>query len=375
MKLLFEEFLKSHKINAEVMSVEENAYIDKIYVKLNGKSKVSTIESLSVEIGLALSAIGPAIVSPDFDLGTVCVEVPKKAPATVMFSVVEESSHMSDSMTLPVVVGMTPSGEVIYEDLFKAPHMLVAGASGSGKSVFLHSLINSVLTLAHNKTDLWLFDPKQVEFSNYKTSPHVRRYLGLDFENYQPALEELVKEMNLRYELLSKKNVRSITEYNKKSIKMNHIICVIDEFGDIVSNLDKSFKKSVVQLLQKSRAVGIHIVAATQNPSKEIITGDMKANFMTKVVFKVSTHTQSVMMIGTSGAERLLGKGDGLVVSSTQNLTRFKGVWSEPTTVYKPRWWSGLVQGTLSYLRKFKFFSIGKPDNSNVLRALPPANQ
>ena len=214
-----------------------------------------------------------------------------------------------DSDRLTVAIGRTTAGQDIFADIEDLKHILVAGTSGSGKSVFLQNLLLSVLA-KHNDTDIYIIDPKRVEFSRYRFCDNC--HIVTEISQAKQILTELVDIMEERYRILELTGSRDITSYNEKGGDMNRILVVVDELGDLMKVCRKETEPLLVRLAQKARACGIHLILATQYPTADIVTGAIKQNMPTKVCFAVPTTTASVVMLGRKGAERLVGKGDML---------------------------------------------------------------
>jgi len=209
-------------------------------------------------------------------------------------------------------------------DLVDAPHALVAGTTGSGKSVLLNSIICSILQ-SEKDIKLALVDPKRVEFSLYRDVKQLMYPVVNSSEEAQDIIEDLILEMNRRFKCMAEDDVNNISEYKNK--KFPHIVMIIDEFSDLSLNSKSEFNNSLCLLAQKSRACGIHLVIATQRPSASIINGNIKSNFPTKIVFRTASITDSRVVIDNIDAHKLTGKGDGLIISEKYNLLRFKGAY------------------------------------------------
>ena len=304
--------------------------------------RISKIRNLEDDIALSLSALGIRIIAPMPGKGTIGLEVPNKNPQIVsMESVVASRKFGESKYELPIVLGRTITNEVFMFDLTKTPHLLVAGATGQGKSVGLNAIIASLLYKKHPaELKFVLVDPKMVEFNIYEDIE--RHYLAklpdtdnaiiTDFNNVIDTLKSLCKEMDNRYDLLMKAHVRNISEYNTKFISrqlnpekghqyMPYIVVVIDEFGDLIMTAGKEIEMPIARIAQKARAVGIHMIIATQRPSTNIITGTIKANFPARVAFKVSSMIDSRTILDSPGANKLVGRGD-LLFSQGNETTR-----------------------------------------------------
>ena len=301
--------------------------------------KISKIRNLVDDIALSLSAIGVRIIAPIPGKGTVGIEVANKDPQTVsMRTVIKSKKYQESKYNLPVALGSTISNSVYIADLSKMPHLLVAGATGQGKSVGLNAIIASLLYCkAPHEVKFVMIDPKQVEFSLYN---RLRNYYlaAIPGEEDEPVITEtskveatlnsLVIEMENRYTLLKNAHTRNIEEYNAKirACQLNpgeghkflpYIVVIVDEFGDLVM-MSKSVETPIARLAQKARAVGMHVIIATQRPSTNVITGIIKANFPARISFKVSSGVDSKTILDTPGAQQLIGRGDMLILNSSE---------------------------------------------------------
>lgn len=293
--------------------------------------RISKIKNLEDDIALNLSALGIRIIAPMPGKGTIGIEVPNKDPQIVsMQSVVASRKFQESKYDLPVVLGKTITNEIFMFDLCKMPHLLVAGATGQGKSVGLNAVITSLLYRKHpSELKFVLVDPKMVEFGIY--SELERHYLAklpdadkaviTDCTKVIMTLNSLCKEMDDRYELLMKAHVRNIKEYNGKFVSrhlnpekghkfMPFIVVIIDEFGDLIMQAGKEIETPIARIAQKARAVGIHMIIATQRPSTNIITGIIKANFPARMAFRVMQMVDSRTILDAPGANQLIGRGD-----------------------------------------------------------------
>ena len=293
--------------------------------------RISKIKNLEDDIALNLSALGIRIIAPMPGKGTIGIEVPNKDPQIVsMQSVVASRKFQESKYALPVVLGKTITNEIFMFDLCKMPHLLVAGATGQGKSVGLNAVITSLLYRKHpSELKFVLVDPKMVEFGIY--SDLERHYLAklpdadkaviTDCTKVIMTLNSVCKEMDDRYELLMKAHVRNIKEYNAKFTSrhlnpekghkfMPFIVVIIDEFGDLIMQAGKEIETPIARIAQKARAVGIHMIIATQRPSTNIITGIIKANFPARMAFRVMQMVDSRTILDAPGANQLIGRGD-----------------------------------------------------------------
>lgn len=306
--------------------------------------RISKIRNLEDDIALSLSALGIRIIAPMPGKGTVGIEVPNKDPQIVsMHSVLSSKRYQECDYELPVALGKTITNEVFIFDLTKMPHLLVAGATGQGKSVGLNAIITSLLYKMHpSEMKMVLIDPKMVEFSLYSTIEH--HYLAklpdeekpiiVDVTKVTQTLNSLTKEMDDRYELLMKAHVRTIKEYNEKFKNrrlnpnnghkfMPYIVVIIDEFGDLIMTAGKEIEMPIARIAQKARAVGIHMIIATQRPTTNIITGTIKANFPARMAFRVTSQIDSRTILDMSGANQLIGRGD-MLFSQGSIITRIQ---------------------------------------------------
>ena len=293
--------------------------------------RISKIKNLESDIMLSLAAIGIRIIAPMPGKGTIGIEVPNSNPKIVsMHATIASKKFQESKMELPVALGRTITNEVFMFDLAKAPHLLVAGATGQGKSVGLNAIITSLLYKKHpSQLKFVLVDPKMVEFSMYRNIdkhflaqiPDAETPVITDTSLVLSTLNSLVQEMEDRYKLLMDANVRNIKEYNEKFINrrlnpykghkyLPYIVIIIDEFGDFIMTAGKEVETPIARIAQKARAVGMHLILATQRPSVNIITGVIKANFPARMAFKVSSGIDSKTILDQSGAQQLVGKGD-----------------------------------------------------------------
>ena len=299
--------------------------------------RISKIKNLEDDIALSLAALGIRIIAPIPGKGTVGIEVPNAKPATVsMESILNSKKFQESTMELPCAVGKTITNEVFMFDLAKAPHLLVAGATGQGKSVGLNAIITSLLYKKHPaELKIVLVDPKKVEFSVYssienhflaKIPDDDAEPIITDVTKVIHTLNSLFKEMDTRYDLLKMAQARNIKEYNKKFIDrqlnpqnghkyMPYIVVVIDEFGDLIMTAGKEVELPIARIAQLARAVGIHMIIATQRPTTNIITGTIKANFPSRIAFRVGAMIDSRTILDRPGAQQLVGRGDMLYLN------------------------------------------------------------
>jgi S-DNA-T family DNA segregation ATPase FtsK/SpoIIIE len=317
--------------------------------------RISKIKNLEDDIALSLSALGIRIIAPIPGKGTIGIEVPNKKKQMVsMKEVLASDKFKRAKMDLPIALGKTISNEVFVVDLAKMPHLLVAGATGQGKSVGINSILMSLLYKKHpSQVKLVLIDPKKVELFPYSQLEH--HFLAFLPNQDEPIITDTAKviytlnslciEMDNRYDLLKKASVRNIREYNEKFVqrKLNplkghrflpFIVLVIDEFADLIMTAGKEVEIPIGRLAQLARAVGIHLIIATQRPSVNIITGVIKANFPARIAYKVTSKIDSRTILDTGGAEQLIGRGD-MLLSVGGEMVRLQGAFIDTPEVEK----------------------------------------
>ena len=304
--------------------------------------RIAKIKNLEDDIALSLSALGIRIIAPIPGKGTIGIEVPNSDPEIVsMKSIITSRKFQNSNYELPIALGKTISNETFVMDLAKTPHMLVAGATGQGKSVGLNAILTSLLYKKHpSQLKFVLVDPKKVELNIYSKIerhflaklPDEEEPIITDVQRVVSTLHSLTMEMDERYELLKKAHARNIKEYNNKFISRSlnpekghrflpYIVVVIDEFADLIMTAGKEVELPIARIAQLARAVGIHMIIATQRPSVSIITGVIKANFPTRVAFKVASMIDSRTILDSPGANQLIGRGD-MLVSQGSDLVR-----------------------------------------------------
>lgn len=341
-KRLITTTLESFRIGIKSISATVGPAITLYEVVPEEGIHISRIRGLEDNISMSLSAMGIRIIAPMPGKGTIGMEVPNKKPQVVsMRSVILSKKFAESKAELPVALGRTITNDVFVFDLAKTPHLLVAGATGQGKSVGLNAIITSLLYKLHpSELKFVMVDPKMVEFSPYKQIekhymaklPNEDQVIITDPKRVQGTLESLCVEMDDRYELLSAAHVRNIKEYNQKFKQrllnpekghkfLPYIVLIIDEYGDLMLTGGKDIEAPITRLAQKARAVGIHAIIATQRPMASIITGAIKANFPGRLAFKVSSGIDSKIILDAQGANRLIGRGDSLFTTGN-DLTR-----------------------------------------------------
>ena len=299
--------------------------------------KVSKIINLTDDIARNTSSVSVRVsVIPGKN--TVGIEIPNETREEVVLrEIISNDKFKRKDINLPIALGKNISGIPVIGDLTSMPHLLIAGTTGSGKSVCINTIIVSLLyKLSPDTCKFILIDPKMLELSSYEGIPHLLSPVITDAKKATSALGWTVKEMNSRYKLMSKEGVRNIDGYNSKhKLKMPYIVVVVDEMSDLMLVASKEIENYIQKLSQMARAAGIHIIMATQRPSVDVITGTIKANFPTRVSFQVSSKIDSRTILGEQGAEQLLGKGDMLFMSSANRINRIHGPYVSENEIEK----------------------------------------
>ncbi|MBI4034234.1 MAG: DUF87 domain-containing protein [Candidatus Brennerbacteria bacterium] len=285
--------------------------------------KLARLTALHQDLALALAAHPVRIEAPIPGHSLVGIEVPNKSAALVRLGSLLVYPEFQKSPPLSFVLGRNVSGEPVFADISKMPHLLIAGATGSGKSIMIHSLITSLLFKnSPEMLRLVLIDPKRVELTVYEDLPHLMSPVITESKKAMGVLRWAISEMERRYELLLQAGARDVKGYNQKSEKLPYLLVVIDELADLMASYGREVEGSIIRLAQMSRATGIHLVVSTQRPSVEVITGLIKANITSRIALQVASQVDSRTILDTSGAEKLLGSGDLLFVSSEHSKPR-----------------------------------------------------
>lgn len=337
-------------LDCKVVNIVRGPTITQFEMTIAEGIAVNKIKSLADNVALRLKAPTVRIVAPIPGKGTIGIEVPNRETEVVnLRSIIEHPDYerITKGMFLPLLLGKDVAGTPLVSDLTKMPHFLVAGTTGSGKSVCINSVIASLL-LFHTPDEcrLILVDPKMVEMKDYENIPHLMSDVITDMRKVVAVLDWACNRMDERYNLLSHYKVRQIKEFNGLSrehieenlpegktmedieYKMPFIVLIVDEFSDLMMTGAKEIERYIIRLAQKSRAVGIHVILATQKPNVTVITGLIKANMPTRVAFRVTSQVDSRTILDSNGAEKLLGQGDMLFLGpGTSNLSRSQGVW------------------------------------------------
>lgn len=323
------EKLKNFGVEGEVANISPGPVITVYEFKPASGVKIKEIANLSDDLTLALSVLSVRIVAPIPGKPVVGIEIPSPHREMVFFKdMIQETNFYKQDLKIPVVMGRLPSGEPVITDLAAMPHLLIAGTTGTGKSVFINTLINSLLfRFAPTELKLILVDPKMVELSHYEDIPHLLLPVVVDSKKAALALRWTVDEMERRYAMMHQSGVRHIDGYNERLAGLKrqtnvegeflpYIVVVIDEYADLMAVVPKDVELSIARLAQKARASGIHLVLATQRPSTDVVTGTIKANFPSRISFRVASSVDSKTILDRAGAERLLGNGDMLLHSA-----------------------------------------------------------
>lgn len=326
---LLEEKLALFGVEGTVIAAHQGPVVACFEYEPAADCRVAKILSLEDDLALALQALSVRIRAPI--PGTSCVgfEVAFSYRETVYFGeCVRSSSYKDSSWNLPLVIGKDIAGEVLVIDLATVPHLLVAGTTGSGKSVGMHTFLAGLL---HKKSPddlrVILIDPKRLEFSAYQGIPHLLMPIITDAQRALQALEWVVREMERRYEMLAQAGVRSCIEYRAQGKELPFIVVMIDELADLMMVAGAALEESIARIAQMARAAGIHLIVATQRPSTDVITGLIKVNFPGRIAFKVSSKIDSRIILDAPGAEKLVGRGDLLFLDQQGVVRRAHGAY------------------------------------------------
>lgn len=345
---VLEKTLESFKIDARVVEIQKGPVISMFEMELGPGIKVERVRSLEDDLAIALRARSVRIVAPIPGKNTIGIEVPNPLRETVRLKPLLHCREFTENkFALPIFLGRDASGRPMIVDLTRMPHLLVAGATGSGKSVCLNSILVSFLyTRTPEQVKLILIDPKMVELTQFSNAPHLACPVVSDMKRAPAILEWAITKMDERYRLLNQAGVRNIYSYNKLGLEglrphfgervddpdfprfMPFVVIVVDELADLMLVSAREVETSITRLAAKSRAVGIHLIVATQRPSTNVITGLIKANLPTRIGFMVSSKIDSRVILDENGAEQLLGEGDMLVMSPQQSsIVRGQGTF------------------------------------------------
>lgn len=317
--------LRQFKIRAKIRQCRREGAFLVCDIALEPGGKVRQIERHSMELALAIRATAEPLVYAVPAEGIVRLELMMEEPDPIPFQDVASSKEFVDSKAvLPVALGVARNGKRVVVDLIQMPHLLVAGTTGSGKSMALHAIINSMMLCGRKRAHLALIDPKRIEFSHYTGIPQLYAPIAKDAEASIDLLGALVVDMEERFARLQKAKCRDISQYRGK---MPHIVVVVDEFADLMMVSKRTAQDLICRLAHKSRACGIHVVLATQRPSVDVVTGLIKANFPSRMSCQVSSAVDSRVVLDRNGAERLIGRGDSILDCPGHRFVRLKGVY------------------------------------------------
>jgi S-DNA-T family DNA segregation ATPase FtsK/SpoIIIE len=335
---LIEEKLSDFGVSGKVTEIRPGPVITMFEYKPSPGIKINKISSLSNDLAMGLSALSIRIIAPIPGRDVIGIEVPNTHRETVVLrELLESSEFINGKSMLTLALGKDISGIPFYMDLRRAPHLMIAGTTGSGKSVFLHTVLASMLFKATPyELKFIMIDPKMLELSIYEDIPHLLHPVVTNPREAAAALRWAVKEMELRYKLMSEVGVREIESYNSYVVKSDsresdqnslpYIVIIIDELADLMMIAPSEIRESITRLSQMARAAGIHLIVATQRPSVDIVAGLIKANFPARISFLVSSRVDSRIILDSTGAEQLLGKGDMLLLQpGTSKLLRIQG--------------------------------------------------
>jgi S-DNA-T family DNA segregation ATPase FtsK/SpoIIIE len=351
-----EELLEEFGVNANVVNAEPGPAITMYELELAPGVKVSQISTLANDMARALGSGTVRVVAPLAGKHTIGIEVPNSQRETVRLKdLFQKGAAKAAKMQIPLFLGKSSSGEALVSDLAAMPHMLIAGTTGSGKSVCINSIITSVLlTRRPDEVKLILIDPKMVEMAMYESIPHLMCPIVTEMRRAEQILEWAMQKMDERYELLAEAQVRNIASYNllsheelmqrfnpsspdeeaKIPKKLPHIVVIIDELADLMMTSAKEVESYIVRIAQKSRAIGIHLVLATQRPQATVVTGLIKSNMPSRIAFRVAARMDSRIILDQNGAETLLGQGDMLFLKpGTSELVRSQGAFLDDNEI------------------------------------------
>ncbi len=333
---VLEKTLDSFKIQARVVNLERGPIVTQYEIEIKEGLKVSTVTALSNDLAMALKAPSIRIQAPIPGKGTIGIEVPNVEKEVVRVKDLMTSRHVElDKMKIPLFLGKMADGMPLVPDLVKMPHLLIAGTTGSGKSVCINTVVSSVLLCRRpEEVKLVLIDPKMVELDGYRNLPHLLTPVVTEMNRASAVLDWAVEKMEERYRVLKDVGVRNIAEYNEMTVddrrrrieargefpdaypeSLPYIVIVIDELADLMMVARKEVENSIIRLAQKSRAIGIHLILATQRPSADVITGLIKSNLPSRIAFRVNAKGDSRIILDFNGAEKLLGGGDMLFLT------------------------------------------------------------
>ena len=344
-KALIEQTLRSFGIEAEVTGFERGPTVTRYEVRPAPGVRVSKIARLADDLALALAALSVRIEAPVPGKSVIGIEVPNRKISLVRLRrMLESDAFQSHPSKLALALGRDIAGEPVVADLTQMPHLLIGGATNSGKTVCLNAIMSILFRAAPEEAKFIIIDPKRVELVHYSDLPHLVMPVVTDTQMAAGALRWAIGEMERRYEQLSQVRARTIASYNQKvspEERLPYIVVVIDELADLMKQAPGEFEMSICRLAQLARAVGIHLVIATQRPSVDVVTGTIKANIPSRIAFAVSSHVDSRVILDMTGAERLVGRGDMLFLPvDSLKPRRVQGTFvSEEEVERVVSWW------------------------------------
>jgi S-DNA-T family DNA segregation ATPase FtsK/SpoIIIE len=386
-------------LNVKVSEIDTGPVVTQFELDLEPGLRVSKVTNLQDDLAIALRVPAVRVVSPVPGKNTVGVEVPNEKQVTVrMKELITACGEQAAAMRIPIFLGKDVTGRPLLVDLSKMPHLLIAGRTGTGKSVCLNTLISSILmTRSPDDVRMLMIDPKMVELSPYTRIPHLMNPVITDMKKAEAVLAWAVDKMEERYDLLARVGVRHLDSYNKLGKeevldrlqidaddeeaeavpeRMPYIVIIADEMADLIMTSGKEVESHIVRLAQKSRAVGIHLVLATQKPTVDVITGLIKSNLPARISFQVASRTDSRVVLDEMGAERLLGNGDMLYLApGTSSLTRAQGTYISDEEVgsiikfyssYPPRYSPEIEQATKAAMQSSTSSSDGPRERDGM---------
>ena len=328
-----QEILEQYSIFGEVVNETTGPLLKQIEFVPQAGTKLKNILAVEKDIARQLG-VNSLRIEPVEGKNAIAFQIPAEEMKTIDFAaIINDDTLWQGKGELPICLGVDVCGEPVFADLAKMPHLLIAGTTGSGKSVGLNTFILSLMR-AKKPADVKfvMIDPKRIEFGMYNNNKYM--FCPVVTENKQAAavLSYLVDEMEYRYNLLEENMCKNIKDYNEQYGRIPYIVCVIDEFADLMA-ADKSVSEYIIRLAQKARAAGIHLMLATQRPSVDVVTGLMKANFPTRLAYKVASNADSRTILDMAGAEDLIGRGDALFLASNGVLKRVHGAYMPDTQI------------------------------------------
>jgi S-DNA-T family DNA segregation ATPase FtsK/SpoIIIE len=333
----FEEF----SIGASVKTYTKGPTVTRYEIELESGVYVKKVTGITDNIKMALAAKEIRIEAPIPGKSSVGIEVPNEIPEIVHFiDIVTKDEFKHSSKPLTIALGLDIDGNGVYTSISKMPHGLVAGATGSGKSVCINTILMSLLfRYAPDDLKLMLIDPKMVELSAYNDLPHLITPVITDAKIATAGLKWAVEEMERRFVIFKEERVRDITTYNNKAYKdglekMPYIVIVVDELADLMMIASNSVEEAIMRITQKARAAGMHLIIATQRPSTDVVKGTIKSNIPTRIAFMVSSYVDSMTIIDSAGADKLLGRGDMLFAESGKPQIRVQGAYISDAEIH-----------------------------------------